>query len=257
MVSGGVKTIAIRLVTVLLLVALTVQLSSGWMAVAGWLRTNVLQGSPGVLAVSTRPDLNGPGPQTDSYSPPKGRFDPYHFEFAGQSRQFFALPAVIETGLPPLVILLHGSGRVGRAMLDMWSEIAAKGVFLLAPDALGAGQWSAATDGPDFLSAFVEQAYGIQAFDRESTYLYGHSAGASMALSGYLHRFSGPCHCRSCRGAAGLSDTVALSSSPVCPKGLTRPCHPLPSRPKPGHLRPNQNPKGHPCKTPPLSLPIP
>ena len=67
-------------------------------------------------------------------------------------------------------------------MLDMWSEIAAKGVFLLAPDALDAGQWSAATDGPDFLSAFVEQAYGIQAFDRESTYLYGHSAGASMAL---------------------------------------------------------------------------
>jgi predicted esterase len=176
------KTHAKRLLALLCVAALIVLLRPGGIDAAGWLRAMLWHLPPGVLTVTTRPDLSSFGPPTDSYASPDNRFVPDRFEFAGQLRQFYALPAHAGEGRPPLVILLHGSGRDGRAMLDMWSEIAAKGAFLLAPDALESSAWNTATDGPDFLSALVEEAYKIQPFDRERIYFYGHSAGASMAL---------------------------------------------------------------------------
>lgn len=136
----------------------------------------------GVLTVQTRPDLSGETPKTDDYAPPVNRFAAITFEFSGQLRQFYALPSPGDRPLPPLVILLHGSGRDGRSMLDMWQAIAAQGVFLVAPDALNRDQWSPSTDGPEFFAELLDQAAKIQPFDRDRVFLYGHSAGAGMAL---------------------------------------------------------------------------
>ncbi|WP_189410316.1 alpha/beta hydrolase family esterase [Neogemmobacter tilapiae] len=179
--SGGLKALVKRTLALLILAALVVQMRpGGWDAMA-WLRSALWPVEPGVLTVEMRPDLAGPVLKSYDYVPPKNRFPPHRFEIGGEVRQFYALPARGAEGLPPLVILLHGAGRDGRAMLDMWANIAAKGVFLVAPDASGA-QWNTGTDGPDFLADVLDEAAAIQPFDRNRVYLYGHSAGANMAL---------------------------------------------------------------------------
>jgi predicted esterase len=170
-----------RALALLVLVALVVQWQSGGWNAAVWLRGVLSSVEPGVLTVEMRPDLAGPRLESHEYAAPQNRFPPHRFEFGGAVRQFYALPARGGEGLPPLVILLHGAGRDGRAMLDMWDDIAHKGAFLLAPDATGP-QWNTVGDGPDFLAALLDEAAAVQPFDRERIYLYGHSAGANMAL---------------------------------------------------------------------------
>lgn len=142
--------------------------------------------TPGPMVEVARPDLASPAEQVGAvYAPPANRFVPRSFTFAGKARRFYVLaPGALTAGqaLPPLVLLLHGSGRDGRAMLDMWQAIAGQGAVLLAPDALDPRGWSAAEDGPDFMAALLTEAARIAPFDRQRVYLYGHSAGANMAL---------------------------------------------------------------------------
>lgn len=104
------------------------------------------------------------------------------FEFAGNTRTFYTFVPKVEGPLP-LVLLLHGSGRNGRVMVDAWAALAAKEHFIVAaPDAYDPAFWQFKMDPPDFLHAVVEQVNVKHAVDRNRIYLFGHSAGAEYAL---------------------------------------------------------------------------
>lgn len=104
------------------------------------------------------------------------------FQFAEKTRSFY-LYAPKGAEPRPLVILLHGSGRNGRVMTDMWEEIAAKeGLVLAAPDALRPEAWDVATDGPAFMKQLIAEVTLRREVDTSRVYLFGHSAGAEFAI---------------------------------------------------------------------------
>ena len=104
--------------------------------IAVQLRARIWPVAPAALTVQMRPDLLE-SPENGQRADEAPDLFPLHaFDFAGRSRRFYALPAegtAGKTTLPPVILLLHGSGRDGRAMLDMWHAIAAKGALLVAP----------------------------------------------------------------------------------------------------------------------------
>ena len=84
----------------------------------------------------------------------------------------------------PLVITLHGSGRDGRPLVDLFRSLAAKERFIVAgPDAIDRRGWQAPGDGPAFLYFVVEAIKAKHAVDGRRIYLFGHSAGAGFALT--------------------------------------------------------------------------
>ena len=82
----------------------------------------------------------------------------------------------------PVIVLLHGAGRNGASMIDMWQDLAKRqNVVLVAPDAR-APRWSLVTEGPMFLSALLKDAAEQYAIDFKSIYLVGHSNGGAHAM---------------------------------------------------------------------------
>jgi poly(3-hydroxybutyrate) depolymerase len=83
----------------------------------------------------------------------------------------------------PLVILLHGSGRDGRILVDHWESLAKKeGIILAGPDATARDGWGMRDDGPLFLRHLNEAIQEKYAVDRRRVYIFGHSAGAVHGL---------------------------------------------------------------------------
>jgi phospholipase/carboxylesterase len=84
----------------------------------------------------------------------------------------------------PLVITLHGSGRDGRPLVELFRRLAEKQRFIVAgPDAIDRAGWQVPADGPAFLYFLIEAIKMKHAIDGRRVYLFGHSAGASFALS--------------------------------------------------------------------------
>ena len=91
----------------------------------------------------------------------------------------------------PLVILLHGSGRDGLSLVEMWKDVAAReGVALLAPDGIG-NEWSFSEADAPFLAMVVDRMAQAHGIDRNRVYLFGHSAGAVYGQY-LLNRVEGP-----------------------------------------------------------------
>jgi poly(3-hydroxybutyrate) depolymerase len=83
----------------------------------------------------------------------------------------------------PLLLLLHGSGRDGRSLLDPWLPLAkSEGIVLVAPDASDPRAWRIPEEGPDFIHDLIELVSGSHAIDRHRMYVFGHSAGAIHGL---------------------------------------------------------------------------
>lgn len=136
---------------------------------------------PGRFAEVLAPQLTADLPRSTYHTPPEGVFVRHAFSFGGKPRIWHGLAPRVG-GVPPIavVMLLHGSGRDGRAMLDMWQGVAREaGVLLIAPDALDASGWNPRTDGEAFLAQVMADA-GVGA--EVPVYLFGHSAGAEFAL---------------------------------------------------------------------------
>lgn len=136
---------------------------------------------PGRFAEALAPELTPELPQSTDYAPPEAVFIRHEVPFGGEMRVWHGL-ATVTVSMPPkaVVVLLHGSGRDGRAMLDMWQGVGrAEGVLLIAPDARHSAGWDPSTDGEDFLAQVLADA-GIGA--EVPAYLFGHSAGAEFAL---------------------------------------------------------------------------
>ncbi|MEI6098051.1 MAG: dienelactone hydrolase family protein [Alphaproteobacteria bacterium] len=139
--------------------------------------------APGIVTETLRPDLSGGDPDPNPNYTPQGEFLRAEIAHGGKSRVWWRLSAPVARtdALTPAIVLLHGSGRDGRAMLEMWQAIGTQAV-LIAPDALDPRLWNPAEDGPAFLNAVLDAAGADQPFDRQRVYLYGHSAGARFAL---------------------------------------------------------------------------
>lgn len=84
---------------------------------------------------------------------------------------------------PPVLVLLHGSGRDGDSLIREWRQIAdAEGLLLVAPNSADPMEWSPLADPPSFLRAVLDDVAGSRPVDRNRVYLFGHSAGAVWAL---------------------------------------------------------------------------
>lgn len=106
----------------------------------------------------------------------------FTFDYAGKTRTYYSFIPEAEGPLP-LVLLLHGSGRNGKVMVDAWKGLASKERFIVAaPDSYDFSNWDFKMDPPDFLHAVVEQVKVKHAVDENRIYLFGHSAGAGHAL---------------------------------------------------------------------------
>lgn len=84
---------------------------------------------------------------------------------------------------PPLIVLLHGSGRNGISLVEKWKDLAKKEkVIIVGPDALNSQGWNIPGDGPDFIHELVEALKAKYPVNARRVYLFGHSAGAGTAL---------------------------------------------------------------------------
>lgn len=83
----------------------------------------------------------------------------------------------------PVIVLLHGAGRNGRSMLDMWKDIAQKeNIILLAPNAGPSGDWSLIDDAIFVTETMIEDAKNHYPIDTDRIYLSGHSNGGKFAI---------------------------------------------------------------------------
>ena len=83
----------------------------------------------------------------------------------------------------PLLILLHGSGRDGKILIEHWQSLAKKeGIILAGPDAIVRQGWGP-DDGPLFIRQVIEAVQTDHAVDRRAMYVFGHSAGAIFGIS--------------------------------------------------------------------------
>jgi poly(3-hydroxybutyrate) depolymerase len=107
------------------------------------------------------------------------------FLSGGQTRAYYLfVPEAARKGGPaPLVVLLHGSGRNGRSLVEKWEPLAKKeGIIVVGPDALSSDAWRIPQDGPEFLHDVIELLKSQLDIDPRRVYLFGHSAGAGHAL---------------------------------------------------------------------------
>ncbi len=75
---------------------------------------------------------------------------------------YLYVPSTIKPGSPaPLIVMLHGSGRVGMSLVEKWKDLAKKeGIIIAGPDSLDTRVWGMPQDGPDFLRDLVEELKG-------------------------------------------------------------------------------------------------
>lgn len=96
---------------------------------------------------------------------------------------YLFVPESVGAEPAPLVITLHGSGRDGRPLVDLFRDAAGKERFIVVgPDAANRAGWQAPTDGPAFLYYLIEAVKARHAIDGRRVYLFGHSAGAGFAM---------------------------------------------------------------------------
>jgi len=103
----------------------------------------------------------------------------------GKTRAYYLyVPSTVKADAPaPLVVMLHGSGRVGNSLVEKWKDLAKKENFIIAgPDASNLQVWAMPQDGPEFLRDLVEELKKKYPINPRRVYLFGHSAGASFAL---------------------------------------------------------------------------
>jgi poly(3-hydroxybutyrate) depolymerase len=103
----------------------------------------------------------------------------------GKNRSYYLfVPESVSAAKPaPLLVLLHGSGRNGRILVEHWQKLAEReGIILAGPDARNSAGWAIPEDGPGFLRDLVEELKAKQPVNPRRVYLFGHSAGAVFGL---------------------------------------------------------------------------
>ncbi len=105
-------------------------------------------------------------------------------EGARRTYHLFVPPGISAESPAPLLLLLHGSYQSGRALLEYWTELAAReGLLLVAPDSIDQVGWQIKHDGPELIRAVIAQVADQQPVDPQRLYLFGLSGGAVYALT--------------------------------------------------------------------------
>jgi poly(3-hydroxybutyrate) depolymerase len=104
--------------------------------------------------------------------------------YDGRSRSFYAyVPGALPEKPIPIIVLLHGSGRDGHTIIQLWKPMAQReGLALVAPNAHTMAGWVVNDDGPGFLRAAIEAVAATTPVDARRIYLFGQSGGAVHAL---------------------------------------------------------------------------
>jgi predicted esterase len=116
------------------------------------------------------------------YKEPRNEFEPYYATIGNTQLTFYIYASKKNPDTPkPLVVLLHGSGRTGSAMIDMWKDTADEHeLVLVAPNSKDSKRWP--HDLEDFIRLLpysIAQNYPV---DFSRVYLFGHSAGGMMTM---------------------------------------------------------------------------
>jgi predicted esterase len=91
----------------------------------------------------------------------------------------------------PIVILLHGAGRDGLSLIEVWNETAIRyGIALVAPNSKGR-TWSLNDPSPQFITDIIDEMSAKYQIDASRIFLFGHSDGAAYAQI-LLNRTQGP-----------------------------------------------------------------
>lgn len=133
----------------------------------------------------------GAKPPVPVAAPPAGRaaaaatkgIEKRAFEHRREERSYHLyVPPGLE-GEVPVIVLLHGSGRDGRSLVEKWKKLAKKERFIVVgPDAQKSEVWSPRPDGGHFLRAVVAEVERAWPIDSRRIYLFGHSGGGSFAI---------------------------------------------------------------------------
>ena len=103
----------------------------------------------------------------------------------GKTRAYYLyVPSTIKPSTPaPLIVMLHGSGRIGISLVEKWKDLAKKeGLIIAGPDSTNTRGWGSPQDGPDYLRDLVEELKAKYPINPRRVYLFGHSAGATFSL---------------------------------------------------------------------------
>lgn len=137
----------------------------------------------------------------------------------GGRRRVYHLFAPGGTSAPrPVIVLLHGAGRGGPSMIEMFAGVAeAHGTALVALDSAGQS-WSPRDDAPEVLFAALRHAAARVPLDADRVHLFGHSAGARLATL-YANHVPGPW--RSAATHGGVLDAALVIPAPDGPPILS------------------------------------
>jgi poly(3-hydroxybutyrate) depolymerase len=84
----------------------------------------------------------------------------------------------------PLVVVFHGSGQGGAALVEPWTALAAREGFIVAgPDSADPSKWSTPADGPEFVRDLVEHLKARHPVSARRVYLFGYSAGSGFVIN--------------------------------------------------------------------------
>lgn len=103
----------------------------------------------------------------------------------GKTRAYYLyVPSTIKPATPaPLIVMLHGSGRIGISLVEKWKDLAKKeGLIIAGPDSTDTRSWGSPQDGPDYLRDLVEELKAKYPINPRRVYLFGHSAGGIFSL---------------------------------------------------------------------------
>jgi len=105
------------------------------------------------------------------------------FSYKGTERSYFFYSPADLSDAPPVIVLLHGSGRDGDSLIKKWKKLAeTEKILLVAPNSLDPMEWSPYKDPPSFIRSVLAHVRESRSFDRSRVYVFGHSAGAVWAL---------------------------------------------------------------------------
>jgi poly(3-hydroxybutyrate) depolymerase len=103
--------------------------------------------------------------------------------FGGENRTYYVFTPSGLAAPAPVLLLLHGSGRDGATLIDLWQDLAQKeGIILVAPDSSDPANWDDRKDSPDFLNSVLGKVESKIPVDTTRIYLFGYSTGAVYAL---------------------------------------------------------------------------
>src|SRR5262249_47557663 len=96
-------------------------------------------------------------------------------ESQGKQRTYylFVPKSAEQANNPPLLVLLHGSGRNGLSLVEKWKDLAAKeGLIIAGPDSSSSEGWRIPEDGPEFIHDLVEALIKQYRVDPHRVYLF-------------------------------------------------------------------------------------